>query len=312
MANFEYIVKKKFYKVAGATTMPAIDLPPDHLHKCCSDYVLKVLAYTIDASDELKNDKSGFLYWFNNTVNAVVLTLEKRINGAWVFSSTLNGTEGYGTFFSYGFFVNQSGESFIGYQLLWNSVLSDTGPGLYRVSCAATDFAANITTYTTPSYCLQEYTPGRANGTVRIEYNLNGVMGINSDDTIIKDLGTLNWYNAYRLPGYFGFVEREYTQEEIQYNNGQRDYVISEQEPEYTLKLKPVPFFVHDVMGTDVMQADRTLITDYNNRNVTNYILKDVRKNSGYKPEYLPLQSKLAGVEVKFGQRYNNLKHTRQ
>lgn len=292
-----------------ATT--TLDIPASATRDCCGDFSLKVLADTT-SGDQFKNDVSGFLWWFNSIVSDAVLKLYKfddSVNN-FVFLIDLDDNT-YGTFYDYGFFINDEDEKFIGYQLEWKTVLTTHGPGGYKVVCEPTLGIGGSGTLESPMYCLKQFTPERADKTVKIEYNLNHITGIASDDKKFKDFGELNWYNSLRLSGYFGFPNSKYTKEFIEYNNGQSVEVEDEQEPEYLLKLFPQPQFVHDIMRIDVMQGDTVLITDYNSKNPINYVQKSVIGNSDYAPDWKKLQSKLATVEVKFKQAYNNLKKLR-
>lgn len=285
-----------------------VDIPEGRTRDCCGDFSLKVLA-DIGSTDPLKNDVSGFLWWFNPLVTGAVLKLYKFNDalGDFVFLANLNSTT-YGTAYAYGFFVNDSNESFVGYQVEWKKVLTVNGAGGYMVKCEATLATGGTSTLESPMYCLKQYSAMLADGTVRIEYNINHILGISDNDLAIKDFGELNWYNSYRLRGFFGFPTSEYEQDYIQYDNGQRVAVEDEQEPEYILKLFPTPSFVHDIMRTDVLQGDSVLITDYNSKNAATFVRKAVIKNGGYSPDWKRMQSKLATVEVKFRQTFNNLK----
>ena len=309
MAGFakNKVIKDTFYYI-GQPSVPIVQVPdiPVSEVDCCSAFVLKVLAD--NTSEELNNDKSGFLWWFNDLITTAELTLQRFTNGAWVDVASMDANTDYGTPYDYEFYVNNQGESFIGYQLEWALVLAEEGIGQYRVKCTATDFSTVENLLYSPIYCLKTYTPELANGTIRVEYYLNGTLGVNEDDTKIRDYGTLNWYNSFRLGGFFGYPTSTYEEERVRYNNGARLFVTDDQEPDYTMKLKPIPFFIHEYMRTDVMMADDIYITDYNARNTNNYVQKNVYKNSGYQPQWKPLQSKLAAVEVKFKQKYNNHK----
>jgi hypothetical protein len=53
------------------------------------------------------------------------------------------------------------------------------------------------------------------------------------------------------------------------------------------------------------------MITDYNDSNIDGYFKKKVRKNGSYDPKWYPLASKLASIELKFKQAFNNLKKFR-
>jgi hypothetical protein len=289
-------------------TIVELDLPATKIRDCCSAFTIKALADT-GSSDEFKNDVSGFLWWFNSFVTGASLKLYKfdtTVND-YVFLVNLNNNT-YGTYYAYGFFENDSEETFVGYQLEWKTVLITHGAGGYKVECIPTLAIGGVGSLFSNPYCLKQYTPDLANGTVRIEYNLNHINGLSSDDTKIADYGELNWYNSLRLGGFFGFPTSTYSTDTIQYTNGERILVKDEQEPEYVLKLRPQPSFVHDIMRTDVLQGDTILITDYNNRNAQLFVQKAVIKAGDYAPDWKRLQTKLATVEVKFKQTFNNLK----
>jgi hypothetical protein len=306
-------ITQVFYLVASnpQPTPIVIDLPKSRLLDCCSKFAFKTLADTT-SSDEFKNDVNGFLWWFPSVVTSAELSLYKfdlAVND-YVVQAILNNST-YGTNYTYGFFVNDNGEKFIGYKLNWKSVLTAFGEGSYKVKCEFVSAIGGTSDVFSYEYCLKQYNADRANGTIKIEYFLNNILGISTDDYNTKDLGSLNWYNSIRLGGFFGFPTATYESDYIHYNNGQRQWVEDEQEPEFLMKLKPVAQFVHDLMRTDVMMADKVLVTDYNTNNSGKFIQKQVIKNSEYAPDWKPLQTKLASVEVKWKQEFNNLKKLR-
>jgi hypothetical protein len=291
--------------------IPELDIPKSNIRDCCDAFSIKALA---DAStiDEFKNDKAGFLWWFDSFIISSNLILQKFNNTTKVFEDLIALTDDtYGTNYNYGFFENDNEEKFIGYKMEWRNVLMIHGAGGYRVKCTATTAIADTLDIYSANYCLKQYTPERADITVRIEYYLNNITGISDNDKKIKDFGNLDWYNSFRLNGFFGFPSSTYQSEYVEYNNGQRQWVEDEQEVEYTLKLKQTPSFIHETMRTDVLQADRIFITDYNSNNPLKFVKKQVIKNGEYSPDWKRLQTKLAGVEVKFKQEYNNLKKLR-
>lgn len=281
-------------------------LDPKKLN-CCSDLVWNVLASSTDAN-ELKNDINSFLWWFNkDAISTAVLHLIKD-NGTPI---QLTSSSIYGTAYNYGFYVNGSREKLVGYVIDWHKVIQVLGEGMYRVTCTSTTIFGGTTIQTSESYCLKEYTVERANNTVRIEYYIKGILGINKFDNKFRDYGTLNWYNQHRFNGHFQYVKSEYKKDYVQYTNGERQFVEDEQEPEYSLTLKPIPMFKHDVIRTDILQADDTIITDYNYKNIDNYYQKNVKISSSYEPKWNTLLSKLASVDLKFKQKTNKLKKFR-
>ncbi len=88
-------------------------------------------------------------------------------------------------------------------------------------------------------------------------------------------------------------------------------WVKNEQLPQYQCELYALPATVHNILRTQVMQADRIVVTDYNANNAEVYISKDVIHEGNYAPEWQLLQSKLATVKLKFNQGYNNLRKKR-
>jgi len=273
---------------------------------CCSDLVWNVLADTTTTND-LKNDKNSFLFWFNkDVINTAVLKLVKNNGDEYTLTSNTN----YGTPYDYGFKTNTLSEKLVGYLVDWNKVINTLGEGMYHVKCDAnTVFGATITQLS-ESYCLKQYTPYRAENTVRIEFYNTGIIGSNFDEKQ-KDFSTLNWYNQHRFDGHFIYKNSEIKEDHILYSNGQRKYVELEQEPEFTLDLKPIPAFKHDVLRLEIVMADSISVTDYNSKNFENYYKKKVRIKGSYNPKLYPLKSKLGSVSLSFIQEFNNLKKFR-
>lgn len=287
-----------------------LDLPEGVTRDCCNVFAIKALADT-GSSDDFKNDRAGFPWFFDSLVTTADLNLQKYSNTTNDFEDLIalnNGT--YGTFFAYGSFTNTNGVKFVGYQLNWKDVLTIHGEGGYRVKCEPTTILGTTELFS-PNYCLKQYTPTRADVTVRVEYYLNNILGMSDNDYKVRDFGNLDWYNSFRLCGFFGFPESNYENDYIEYNNGQRQWTQNDQEVEYILKLKPTPAFLHELMRTDVLQADRIYVTDYNSKNPQTFIDKQVINSGPYAPDWKKLQSKLATVEVTFRQEYNNLQKKR-
>lgn len=283
-------------------------LPPEQLD-CCGDLVWRVLADAA-TSDPLKNDTNNFIEWYDKVGITDVIVWLNKSDGTRI-DLTANST--YGTPYDFGFDImpnvdtNGNGEKAVGYHIEWKKVLATLGEGVYYLEYVATTLFGATSTKYTPAYCLKQYTLDRANGTVRIEYYLNGIIGKNENDKKVRDYLQSNWYNQHRFDGYFFYQNSNYKVEEIQYQNGFIDEVEHGQTPEYLLKLKPIPIFKHDIMRTDILMSNKILITDYNTKNIDNYYQKEVKKNGNYEPVIHPMQRKIAGVDVKFKQAYNNL-----
>lgn len=283
-------------------------LPPATLD-CNSDYVWRVLA-DVGSSDPLKNDTTNFIEWYEKTGVASAKVYLCKCDGTKIDLTALST---YGTPYDFGFNImpnlnyNTNGEKAIGYHIEWKKVLTVIGEGIYYLQFEATTLFGSITIKKTPSYCLKQYTVARADGTVRIEYYLNGVIGKTENDKKVRDYLKSNWYNMHRFDGYFFYQNSQYKVNEIQYQNGFIDEVEHGQTPEYLMKIKPIPFFKHDILRTDILMSNRILVTDYNTKNIDNYYQKEVKKNGNYEPIVHPMQRQIAGVEIKFKQAFNNL-----
>jgi hypothetical protein len=274
---------------------------------CCSDLVWRVLA-DADSTLDLKNDKTSFLQWFNkDAINTAVVKLVKPdLTEVTLTASTL-----YGTPYDYGFKTNSKNEKLVGYLIDWHLILLAFGDGIYSIKFYVTTIFGGAKTITEKSYCLKQYTEARADGTVRVEYNQKGMLGDSKIDELLRDYADLTWYQQHRFDGVFHYTNSTYKSEDIQYKNGQLVTVEDEQSAEFSLKLKGIPSFKHDILRTDILMADETLITDYNIRNFDNYFKKSVKKSGSYDPKWYPLQSDIAPVELKFKQAFNNLKKFR-
>jgi hypothetical protein len=303
-------IKETFYLIKDNPN-PIINTLPllsSTTNECCGAFSFKVLADTTDAN-EFKNDKTDFLWWFSDFVTDAEIEL-KKFNGSTYETVTDLNNNDYGVFLPYGSFINASSEKFVGYTLDWRNVIADFDTGSYKLLLTINS-PLGQTEILTDEYCVQNFTEQRANNTIKLEYYLNGIMGVNNDDLKKRDYGNLNRYNSIRLPGWFGFPNSKYTKDYTVYNNGSRQWVQDEQEQEFVMQIKNVSAKVHELMRTDILQADQILVTDYNKNNAQQWIKKSVQITSDYPPEWKLLQSKLAPVKLTFRSAVNNLKKFR-
>ncbi len=276
---------------------------------CCSDNVWRVLA-DVSSADPLKNDQNNFIWWFDKDATATAVLSLVSSDGT---IRSLTGVNTYGTPYDFGFeimpsvTVNGYNEKAVGYFIDWRKVITTLGEDTYYVQCDITTiFGASQSIYS-DTYCLKQYTLARADGTIRVEYFINGILGKNENDTKSRDYLKSNWYNQHRFDGVFHFVDGQYKEDEIQYQSGLIENVEHGQTPEYILKLRSIPMFKHNVLRTDFLMADKKYITDYNTKNIENYYKKEVKCVGNYEPKFNVLLSKLASVELKFKQAVNNL-----
>ncbi len=269
---------------------------------CCNDYVFSVLAD--NSALPPQNDINTVIWWFNQTATGATMTLKRWEGGAWVIKATISDNT-YGTYGAFGYFVNNEGQSFISLQIAWSAVLAAFGEGSYKVTCAYIDPILGNGSVDSYEYCLKTYSPLNAEGTIRLEYWNSGVGEDLSDDTRIRDFGTLNIYNTMRVKGLFGYQKSPMINEFIEYTPGNTEFVEMKRDPEYVCEIVLIPEFKHEILRSEFMLADMRAITDYNSRNNKLYITKFVIPSSEYSPEYYELEAPTASVKLKFKPRYN-------
>lgn len=300
-------------KVSGINNNPmaaigTVNIPANPLPGCCSDMSIKVLANT--SSDTSENDVNTIIYLFEKITTSATMSLKKWVNNAWAVQATISDST-YGTYSSLGAFSNKSGQKIISLKLEWAAVLAAFGEGSYKVSTVFVVPVFGSDIIDSAEFCLKTYSPANADNTVKLEYWLSGQIGDIKDDAKVKDFGSLSVYNSLRLNGVFGYPKASYKEEDVKYDSGQAVFVEDEQEPVFKLKLLLLPFFIHEILRTEFMQANRMAITDFNSKNAGIFKQKFIRKNSGYDPEWYPLQSNFANVELEFTQEFNNFRKFR-
>ena len=285
---------------------PTLVLPTAVMNDCCGDFSFKALANP-NSTEDTQNDRQEFYFYFGNSVTSAVMYLQRWNGSAFADVATLN-TSTYGTFKPFAFFTNRYNKIFISYLLNWKSVLVAFNEGSYRVRCVYNGGAGEVFSR---EYCLKTYTAERANGTIRLEYNLNGTWGDVNNDYSIRDFGTENIFQQYRLKGFFNFTKSTKEETKIQYENGEQKEVSSLQTPEYNLFLERQAWFVHQIIQADVFQNEKLKITDYNADNFGSFTEKYVFVDSEFAPDFLLLQDKLAPLTLQLKQWVNNFKKYR-
>lgn len=280
-------------------TTPTLDVLATTYDECCNDTLIRVFAEP--TNDQFKNDKTTVVKSFSNAVTSVAMTLEEYTVNGWVTSDTLTNND-YGTYYALGFIGNS-----IAYTLDWNLIQTAFGNQSFRVKFEGTiAFGGTVTVYS-DNYCLHTYNALSVDGTVKLEYYLNGTFADPTDDRKVIDYGTSNLYNSMRLDGIFGQPKSEKEEEFIKYQSGQELFVKSEQTPEYTLLLKPQTPDILRKIQYEVFQQDSIFVTDYNRNNHYSWIQKEVKVTGGFAPEW-DLQAKKAAVTLTMTNTYNNFK----
>lgn len=300
-ANFTIVATDP---VASVPTINGI-IPTSSVAQCCTDTTF--FASTPDDAD-LKNDKTSFLFVLSPLVSVAVMTLQKAdASGTFADVETLNNDD-FGTFYALSFNTDEDARKYIGYLLNMRDVIIAHDSGLYRVKNSITTVLGNALIYSN-EFCLEEYSPALINGTVRIETYTNGIRGAAGSQTDYIDFNSLNWYNQIRLKGMFGFTSSEYTREDVEFRNGQKQWVVDEQKEKYILKLKPIDQYTRGFVKTDIVQADEIVMTDYNSLNPDEFIGIYVKCSGGFEPRHNIKEA--LPVDITFDSAFNNQRKRR-
>lgn len=252
-------------------SLPKLD---DDTIECCFKNV--VLADLTD-SDEFKNDISAPIHFFAKTMS-VNIHLQKWENGGWSDVAALNSGSGLGNFLSQ---VRQD-DLAVGFELKWREVLNTHDTGSYRFR-----FDYGSGEITSHRYCLEHFTLWRADESVRLTYVRNSTVG-DEKQRVRRDFNGLNWKDQVRFkPGRFGYSTGEFSQEELQLNNGLKKVISREFNEKYILEIDLLPIELHQVFKYDICLSDEILISDYNRINKSgDFVEVSVQPTGSYEPNY--------------------------
>lgn len=301
MASTGDAIKKDFLLILKSGAQPeTIEYIESAAERCC--FKMKVLA-DVASSTSSKNDVTSAYFGYYQNVTNVVLSLWKDD----VDTGVVLGT--YGTLYAYGFHEDD-GKKYIGYQINWKAILTEPtlGEGEYFVRATKTMLTGGTQTEDSFTWCLQQFTNARAEGTVKIEFTHTGIIGDYLLDDEQKSFKDLDWYNSIRLEGQVYGEKSEFEIEEIQYNSGTKIDSKVDQDPIYELILHPIPNFLHRYMKIEALLADEILITDYNTDNPLKPIVqKAVLFKGNYEPQWKG-RNPNASVIIQLNQKINNLR----
>jgi hypothetical protein len=293
---------KKTFKFIPATvaTVPTIDYADSFQERCT--FELPVIADSA-TSDTFKNDTTSVYFGYSSIVNTVDLELYKCDE----LQAPLNANT-YGTFYALGFHTDGI-KNYIGFKINWKLVMAAFGVGEYYVKSTANLITGQTFEEYSLTYCLKQYTQTNVDGTVRIEFTHNGIIGDYKIDKDSKSFEGLQWYNSIRLPEAMVYNERsEFESEQIQYTNGMMQDTKLEQTPKYDLICGLLPNEIHRFIRTEVVTSDNIIITDYNGVSpLRPFVNKELKFTGNYEPNWQGLSNK-SSVLIGFEQRYNNLR----
>lgn len=286
LSGMASVVKTQTFK-----TQDLIGIPTTLFEECIGSLVV---FGDLTSDDTLKNDFKRVLtlQFPGNTIQHFLLD-ENCNEIAELNDSTygINFPLGFLPITDFTFFQTR----YIGYQIDWKKVLTINGPGVYQIKTKKTPSVGEIEEQFSCLYEVCQFTEDRANGTVRIEVTQNGKIiseGLNY-------LGT-NWKQQYRLPGFFGHIQRRLEQNEYLDKNRTTTQIQDTLIHEFTLTPELLPACLRPILD-QILLANEILISDYNLENTDDLKNISVRLRS-IDSEYFGKSPKVAD-EIKFEER---------
>ncbi len=254
----------------------------------CPQLVLAENAFT----DVLKNDFNSFLYELPLASDTILLTLQKWNGIAWIDQTTLiNNT--YGEHFATGFYSER--DTFTGFRLDWDTVLSAFGVGIYKIKNTGTYFGQAYLSYS-EMFCLKVYSENTANDTVRFEWALNNIFKLSNDKTL--DVAEMDFKQSMRVSGIFNEIDSDEEKVEIEYQNRQVDVVRDELIRKFAFTSGRLPHWLHvrlrDITflsntepvrtgtGLDYKLDSNLRVTDYNKNQEVTFERFNIVRDGGY------------------------------
>jgi hypothetical protein len=311
------VVKQSFFKLFEVPEIgKKTDVPSFSGRECC--FALPALAD--DSNDVYKNDRHSIIERYDaNFYASASIFMQKYVNGSFVDLVELTDNT-YGTNYSFGTLTDKNARlKYVAYHIEWAKVLAIHGEGTYRFKFKSTTTSAvDFEKFYIFEFCLKTYLDHRANFTTRFDWYTKGFRGDSFIDKSVWDftqvtqvVGVNGWYNQIRLPeSFFGYNKSSYEREYVKYDNGQMVWLKDEQIETYTWNSGQYPALLHDYIKTDILQADRILVTDYNSKNPNVITDKAVNPDGAYEPDW-QYNNLRAFVNIDFVQEFQNRKKLR-
>lgn len=254
--------------------------------QCCYDNL--TLA---GGTEPFQNDISSFLFKAFDQSDTIEFFLEKdQVEVAILNDNTL------GTLFPVGSFSTQP--LLIGFKLEWSKVLIAHGEGNYRIRIERNLLTGTDTLFSI-NFNLKAFTAELADNTIWIEWIQNGDIIDGLDYTGIE------WFQAIRLPGFFGNKQTEFEEEVWKDTNYETFQLKNELKFEIPCEIGPIPSCAGEFIP-NLLQANIIQITDYNIFNFDYFFQQRVVKLSDIGDTDYGKRNRLAVYNLTFTDRKEN------
>jgi len=296
-------------KGVGDPSVPVIVLPlAQELEECCYDLLLFGDNTSAETKlDTLRNDLTGLLRFYDDSVTAVDFVIQKCVNGVFADQHTIIDNT-YGLFKPLGTEVINGLNYITIKDINWTLILLNFGEGKYRIQTNETTIFPALGIQHQPSftYTLQNFTETRANNTVYFEIRNSGSLG-NRKKVRERFSFPEDWRDGIRLKGKFGDDFDPITTEYTVYEDGSKVSIEKTREEKYIFLFDSAPDNIRKFFKNELAMADFVLVTDYNTNNASCHIETPAQVSGGIEPDYIKQYSK-ASIEVEFTSAFENMK----
>ena len=220
---------------------------------CVCDYECEYTNYVFaDASPlDYKNDKSSFLVGLSE--NSANLEIRLLGNGQDIVISDNT----FGTYYQKGTFTNTENQlNYVGFIADWKKFYTTFGGGQYYFSFKETVFSQDFETESV-KYQLSTFTDAKANKTVRLRFEQNGIIegGL--------DYRGLNWITEVRISASLKYSTPKITIDNYQTSNRTIRQIQDKAIENFELETYFMPSKIGDLFVKNGVLANNILITNY-------------------------------------------------
>ncbi len=246
-------MKERTISFADFVEIPVQEVPPAEVFKECCYYNI-VLASSTDTDLE-KNDFAGVYHQreIQSETNEFVLI---RLSDS--LETVLN-DDTFGTFQGFGSIDDNPDLTTMIVE--WRLVLAAQGADDYKIVKRLTRAGVSVEVEFLV-YTLREFSDFLANGTVRMDVTMSGLL--EKDDI---DFSGSNFADSLRLPGFFGRREPTFEEDNIVNRNYVKRQISSQQTNVYQFQANQLPYCVTDMIWDFFLFSDDIRMFDYNLNN---------------------------------------------
>jgi hypothetical protein len=276
--------------------------PPDRGFKeCC--YSNLVLGDVGDPNNKYHNDFSTVYYQKQTPSDTVVFQLVGVSTGTTALVDVTHGV-------LYDFDPLHPNPDLSYFKVEWRKILSTLGEDVYTIRMQISIAGLPAQNVDSNSFILKPWSITNADNTARFDSVMDGTL----EDSGVNFKGS-EFETSLRLPGYFGNVVDDFTQQNVVFGSkkGLKLYesqITMSNDPSYTFQASNIPECISRQLRELLIFGNELFMSDYNlNNHSYRYELKPVVLDSAESPTY-PVEGRGVSLSYQFKNRSKNNRKT--